>query len=638
MTIHSSKVKGLLHADEGIGAGSPIYGSTLLSKYDETEDNVKASATKGYFDLARSKIGMFLIFMLLSVLGLTQFLDRSQLSTEMPDEIAPSNNGFLSGGADAVVIQSKFRCVNDDDCKRQGAHETPWCDRSNHLDTHGFCRECIGRGQCGEYEDCNEVSKKCGRPSVTQLPSVSQIEFGYDAYKADPFFEQSNTGVSSKIDPGIKTRRLFELRYEVDANTVWMRGNEYTPPEGYDMAGYELCSGSTETKTITSTEEHTKTMESAVEISASGKKGKTKLGGGVGSSAYLSTFKSTEEHKTSTHSQTTCRLYTLTMLDKLKGTDPHTLALTKEADTIIQNLPPQWNEEWMLFFESYGTHITSVGIFGAYKRVTYKFTSKDKQVITEEGKTFEASVSASIPFVFSGSGSSSDAKTEENIKKLKESEGYSKWEEHGNVDDVLTGPVIIKRTLSSFCEFLDYSDITSFTMDQCYENTKQYCIHVLEDAGYENVGSKCEIPDGNMFDCIFDGDCTDGKRCWNMMCTTPISGPDNCDPQLMTRRTWTGCTLSGWAYCDSDFVQISRLFCKLGFMEAICEREYTQAYYCYNHPWLGATNLDGVDKKIGCEYTAPVDPDALATVTRVSNKYGSPSLSLCKMALTNDPI
>lgn len=456
--------------------------------------------------------GAFFLALLLTCMGLRFYL--TSYSSSFPTELISS---LFSR------VESSIECTTTDDCKNYP--ETPICDLISHLNRKGYCQQCVNDNHCPNfpYEECSPHTKKCREPSVTKSPAIETAQFGYDLYNADPFYRLSDKSAGSEIDPGEKRMKLFNQRWTKDGDTKTMHGVSYNEPEDYTLALVSTCFSTSRSGSITSFESYKEDMSAALTVSGSGSSSGVSGDASIGVSSYESVYKSANEHKTSVNSQSLCKRYSFQMLDSYK------LHLTSDAEDKIKKLPANWDGnggKWDIFFQTYGTHIVKGGYIGSMKRASYTFTSSDREELVMEGESLSTSVNIGVPGVFTVGGDTSSERAREAAKRLRETSGFKVEVTRGDMIDFLDS-VIVERSLSSFCEYLDYNEIRNFDESKCFRNTELYCIKVLNEAGFHNVGNKCAIPEDNTFDCVLDSDCSGSKRCWDMKCTDPTPCPKN---------------------------------------------------------------------------------------------------------------
>lgn len=332
-------------------------------------------------------------------------------------------------------------------------------------------------------------------------------------------------------------------------------------------------------------------------------------------------------------SQQVNEVYKFSMEDELANGSTHTLVLENNAKNRLVSLPPGYSAEWIDFFTKYGTHIVKEGTVGSFKRVSYSFTSVDIKNVVQSGMTFEESLEVGVPLVFEGKIDSRVSTAEKAAYAIGHSNGYRKEYFLGSIDD-WTNSVIIDSTLSSFCNWLDYdNDIRNFQKDDCLKNTEKYCIDVMKGQGYKNIGNKCQIPEDNIFECVFDSDCPGDKRCWDMKCKDPLPSSE-CQGHYYRSRYESGC---GWS-CDKYYrvVGYDNKNCWLGTTNKICWAGYNAYYYATDAPWVGGVK-DFMGGKVGCEFRKANEDGQFSQVRNVPSKWGYPTISQCASSMTQDP-
>ena len=373
-----------------------------------------------------------------------------------------------------------------------------------------FCYPCLNNGHCAGDQHCDISSEGtiCAAIDVPEPPSMYITEKGYNIFTADPLF-RDGLGVS---DPGHETIFFYDHTWNTDTtNRINLQNKDYFQPVGFTVFVDKRSKTQASTHSMTSSTEYKKSVEDTVGFGAEGSIKGVNLGGSAGVSSYKEIYDLARESSTVTYSEIYHALYSFEMNDvnmklKLKSSSKKTLnSLTDDFSG------------WKTFFDKFGTHIITKGTFGAFSKVSYSFTSTQRQSVTSESTSFEKALSIGVPAIFNFGGSKHGTEATKIGNLIQDYNSDVTATSMGNINNLSDSPGLLRKTLIPICHFIDYSVFTKINSNLCYQQMRNYCLSILRNSGLGN--SVCEFPSNASFQCAMDNDCTGSlKKCINGVC------------------------------------------------------------------------------------------------------------------------
>jgi len=435
-------------------------------------------------------------------------------------------------------INGNMRCTKDSDCGK-----SMWClihERIN-WPIRYHCYACLNTQDCPAGKSCMITADNayCTSNDVDEPPSFYYIEKGYNIFKGDPMYMLGNDGSFGVSDPGHETESFYNHIWSSDSTyKINLEGNTYYQPVGFDIKGENIEQMIAATRSITNTKEYTESVGRSVSF---GGDGTTPQGINLGGNVGVATYQETSELASQTTTLSSSEIYSSLYHFKMKKTNMK-LSLTDRATETLNDLAPDSDDKWKTFYDNFGTHIITEGIFGAFTRATYSFTEAEREELTKIEKDFETTLNIGIPEILNFGGSTGSEESKEIGNRISEMNENVRATNMGDINDLTKSPGLIQRSLVPICDFIDYSVFTNINSDYCYKQMKNYCIDTLKESGLTNTEGNCAYP--SFFECVVDRDCADsktGSHCNGGRCT-------ECRKDADCPGKYQGCNKAGKCY------------------------------------------------------------------------------------------
>jgi hypothetical protein len=418
-----------------------------------------------------------------------------------------------------IVHARSKRCRSDNDCT--GMYPNCLTERKPGSDYPplGYCYECVIDQHCGNRECKHSGSNLyCDNFDVPQMPGIGKAEHLYNLFTGDPLHI-----VSQGVDPGFTTKKFYHQTFTESDRFKHEVQNEdrYEPNE---MNARPLGSGGTNTRTssMTSTSSYTEAAGDSLTVGGEGTYKGVDFGGNVGTSSYKEvTDNAANEETTVTLNQ----VYNLYKFDLKSDAD---LQMTEQADRALKRLSNDYNA-WKRFFDGFGTHIIYSGVMGSYVRTGLVFTASQRQELETYEDSFDTAVSVGVPEVFGFDVERNSARMSESGKSISKMMSNSFVYTQGSVDEPLSDPGFVRRSLAPVCEKIDVSKYPNVKINDCFTHMETYCIEKLTAAGLSN--SACAYPMDKNFECITDTDCGN-QVCDKGKCVECVDDDDCADKYM----------------------------------------------------------------------------------------------------------
>jgi len=469
---------------------------------------------------------------------------------------------------DAEIVVASFamggeihteRCTTDAEC--QSVNPNSYCStRNGGFLESGFpdpflCYECLKNSHCPANEICvsSSSNRACESPSVRLVPGIQSIKRGYNLFKADPLltlFSPSSPSARPQ-DPGDQNFRVFDLdSSDAGCYEVYMDDDEqYYEPIGFEVSPQFLGAESTVHKTFENSDSFSKEQGSALGVSASGTIEGVELGASAGLASRESMARDARIKTTTVNANSISVVYEFRMQSGTK------LSFTDSFKTDLRNIGNSL--DWLAFFDKYGTHLTVGGKVGAWKRQTFKFTESETNSLSTTSESFEATMSAGIPGIFSLEPTTQNDETQSAAKRIISNSARSVTITNGDIADI-DKSVLISRTLIPICDQID----ELVDKDECYDELLAYC--VKEIAKIVPGTKKCVLGNEFSFQCFQDEDCDGPQRCEGAFCVPGCKTDSQCEGKYNECRSgeckpmrgeFNGCkTIGGglhWTSCST---------------------------------------------------------------------------------------